>query len=163
MHDFRHVDMETARMIAVDEEFDKEDSMPNPKPSAPMSAMGAAPRRVAAPWQWQLVRADLEPVRGSEQAGVRPVLIISSEASNRALPVVTVLAVTSLKAGRRVYSTEALLPPNAAGQPRESLVMAQQIRVLDKSRLIGSYGYLEEETVREAVRAALRRYLDLED
>lgn len=116
----------------------------------------------AAPWQWQLVRADLEPVRGSEQAGVRPVLIVSAEASNRALTVVTALAVTSLKAGRRVYSTEALLPAGAAGQPRESVVMAQQIRVLDKSRLIGSYGRVTDEAVRESVRAALRRYLNLE-
>lgn len=117
---------------------------------------------VAAPWQWHLVRADLDPVRGSEQAGVRPVLIISAEASNRALPVVTALAVTSLKAGRRIYSTEALLPAGAAGQPRDSIVMAQQIRVLDKSRLLGSYGLVTDEAVRENVRAALRRYLDLE-
>jgi mRNA interferase MazF len=117
---------------------------------------------VEAPWQWQLVRADLEPVRGSEQAGVRPVLIISTEASNRVLPVVTVLAVTSLKPGRRIYSTEALLPARAAGQPRDSIVMAQQIRVLDKTRLLTSYGTLSDEEVREAIRAALRRYLDLE-
>jgi len=117
---------------------------------------------VAAPWQWQLVRADLEPVRGSEQAGVRPVLIVSAEASNRALTVVTALAVTSLKTGRRIYSTEALLPAGAAGQPRDSVVMAQQIRVLDKSRLIGSYGRVTDEAVRESVRAALRRYLNLD-
>jgi len=127
-----------------------------PAPDSP----GSSP--VTAPWQWQLVRADLEPVRGSEQAGVRPVLIVSAEASNRALPIVTVLAVTSLKAGRRIYSTEALLPAGAAGQPRESLVMAQQIRVLDKARLIGSYGRVTDEGVRQNVRAALRRYLDLE-
>ncbi len=101
-------------------------------------------------------------MRGSEQAGVRPVLIVSAEASNRALPVVTVLAVTSLKAGRRIYSTEALLPAGAAGQPRDSIVMAQQIRVLDKSRLLGSYGQLTDEVVRESVRAALRRYLNLD-
>ncbi len=117
---------------------------------------------VIAPWQWQLVRADLEPVRGSEQAGVRPVLIVSAEASNRALSVVTALAVTSLKPGRRIYSTEALLPAGAAGQPRESVVMAQQIRVLDKSRLLGSYGRVSDEAVRESVRAALRRYLNLD-
>lgn len=119
-------------------------------------------QEVAAPWQWQLVRADLEPVRGSEQAGVRPVLIVSAEASNRVLTVVTALAVTSLKTGRRIYSTEALLSAGAAGQPRDSVVMAQQIRVLDKSRLIGSYGHVTDEAVRESVRAALLRYLDLE-
>jgi len=76
--------------------------------------------------------------------------------------VVAVLAVTSLKAGRRIYSTEALLPAGAAGQPRDSIVMAQQIRVLDKSRLLGSYGQLTDEVVRESVRTALRRYLNLD-
>lgn len=125
-------------------------------------AADASSGTVVAPWQWQLVRADLEPVRGSEQAGVRPVLIVSAEASNRALSVVTVLAVTSLKPGRRIYSTEALLPAGAAGQPRDSLVMAQQIRVLEKSRLLSSYGHLDDDELREKVRAALRRYLDLE-
>lgn len=131
----------------------------SPSPGSPPSGRLAP---VVAPWQWQLVRADLEPVRGSEQAGVRPVLIVSAEASNRALPIVTVLAVTSLKAGRRIYSTEALLPAGAAGQPRDSIVMAQQIRVLDKSRLLGAYGLLSDEVVRESVRVALRRYLNLD-
>ncbi len=69
----------------------------------------------AAPWQWQLVRADLDPVRGCEQAGVRPVLIISTEASNRALPVVTALAVTSLKVGRRLYEIFQNAPLLAVG------------------------------------------------
>lgn len=136
--------------------------MPNPDPKDVAAVPTGNLSSVAAPWQWQLARADLEPVRGSEQAGVRPVLIVSAEASNRALPVVTALAVTSLKPGRRIYSTEALLPAQAAGQPQDSIVMAQQIRVLDKSRLIGSYGYLTDEAVRESVRAALRRYLSLE-
>jgi len=116
-----------------------------------------------APWQWLLVRADLEPVRGSEQAGVRPVLIVSAEPSNRSLPVVTILAVTTLKPGRRIYSTEALLPAGAAGQPRDSIAMAHQIRVLDKSRLLGAYGRLTDEAVRESIRAALRRHLNLEE
>ncbi len=144
--------------------------MPNldPEPtednvSADESTQTAKPsaRIVTAPWQWQLVRAELEPVRGSEQAGVRPVLIVSAEATNRVLPVVAVLPVTSLKPGRRIYSTEAFLPAQSAGQPQDSIVMAQQIRILDKSRLIGSYGYLSDEDIRNKVRSALRRYLDL--
>ena len=131
----------------------------SPQP-AKLAKPGTKP--VQAPWQWQLVRAELEPVRGSEQAGVRPVLIVSAEATNRALTIVAVLPVTSLKPGRRVYSTETLLPAGSAGQPNDSIVMAQQIRILDKSRLLGSYGYLTDEATRERVRAALRRYLDLE-
>lgn len=116
---------------------------------------------IGAPFQWQLVQADLDPVQGSEQAGVRPVLIVSAEASNRSLPVVATVAVTSAKPGRRVYSTEAFLPALSAGQPRDSIAMAQQIRVLDKSRLLGSYGTLTDETLREQVRAAMRRFLEL--
>ena len=116
-----------------------------------------------APWKWQVVRADFEPVRGSEQAGVRSALIISSEAVNAALPVVTVLPLTSRKSNRRIYPAEALLPAGTAGLPRESVALAYQIRTISKDRLLGSYGYLDEDETRELVRQALRIQLDLLD
>jgi mRNA interferase MazF len=116
---------------------------------------------VEEPFQWQVVRVDLEPVRGSEQAGVRPALIVSNEAVNTALPVVTVVPLTTRKDARRIYPTEALLPAGTAGLPNESVVIAYQIRTISKGRLLGSYGHLTNETLREAVREALRVHLDL--
>jgi mRNA interferase MazF len=112
-------------------------------------------------FQWHLFRAYLDPVIGAEQAGERPVLIVSHEAINEALPIVTVLPLTARKPGRRIYSTEVLLEAGKAGQPQDSIVMAHQIRTISKQRLREPYGVLEDETLREQIRRAMRTHLDL--
>ena len=62
--------------------------------------------------RWELYRADLDPAVGSEQAGERPVLIVSNDGFNAAFDVVTALPLTKLEGKRRrVYSFEVLLPP----------------------------------------------------
>jgi mRNA interferase MazF len=113
------------------------------------------------PFQWQIVRAQLDPTRGSEQAGTRPVLIVSHEDMNTRLPIVTILPLTTLRPGRRIYPTEVLLPPEVAGQPNASIVMAHQIRTLTKERLLETYGRLEDEVLRERIRQILKTHLDL--
>lgn len=113
--------------------------------------------------QWGIYKADLNPVRGSEQAGTRPVLIISRESLNRALPVVGVCPVTSRKPGRRVYPTETVVPAGVAGLTLESLVLGHQIRTLAKERLGLRIGVLEGEALRESVRQGLRLFLSLDD
>lgn len=114
------------------------------------------------PFQWQVVQAELDPIRGSEQAGTRPVLIVSNEAINESLPIVTVLPLTTRREGRRVYSTEVLLPSRKAGQPQESIVLVHQIRTLSKDRLRRSYGWLEDEVLRRQVCIAMKVHLDME-
>ncbi len=111
--------------------------------------------------QWGLFRAALDPVLGSEQAGTRPVLVVSRETVNRALPIVAVVPLTTRKPGRRVYPTEVLLPPGAAGQPDESIAMAHQVRTISSNRLRQRLGRLADPGLRDEVRAALRLYLDL--
>lgn len=115
-----------------------------------------------APWQWQVVRVDFEPVKGSEQAGARPALVISREASNLALPVLVVLPITSQKPGRVVHIGEASLPAGSGGLPNDSIAMCQQIRTISKQRVRGSYGYITDEEICQAVRQSLRVHLDLE-
>jgi len=112
--------------------------------------------------QWGLFRAVLDPVIGSEQAGTRPVLVVSRETVNRVLPIAVVIPLTSRKPGRRVYSTEVLLPAGAAGQREESIAMAHQVRAISSRRLGERMGSLDDEGLRAAVRAALRLVLDLE-
>jgi len=114
------------------------------------------------PIQWRLFRADLSPSKGSEQAGTRPVLVVSRETINQSLPIVAVLPLTTHKAGRRIYSTEVLLPPGAAGQPDESIVMAHQVRTISTRRLGKPYGELTAPELRSAVRTAMRIYLELD-
>jgi len=64
--------------------------------------------------RWSIWLANLEPVIGSEQGKTRPVLVISQNKSNRVLPVINVLPMTSRKPNRRIYPNEALLETNTA-------------------------------------------------
>ena len=114
------------------------------------------------PYQWSVFVVDLDPTVGSEQAGRRPVLVVSREAANVALPVVAVLPLTSHRKGRRVYPNEALVPAGAAGLDRDSVVMAHQIRAVSKRRLGAFVGRIEDQELRAAVRAAVRVQLDLD-
>jgi len=84
-------------------------------------------------FQWAVLEANLDPVSGTEQRGTRPVLIVSNEEFNQAMPNVTVLPLTSTQ--RRLYPAEVLLPERAAGQPLASIVMAHQIHTIAKQRL----------------------------
>jgi mRNA interferase MazF len=113
-------------------------------------------------YQWSVFVVDLHPAVGSEQAGRRPVLVVSREVANAALPVVTALPVSSLRPGRRVYPNEVLLPTGTAGLDRDSVVMAHQIRSLSKGRLGAPLGRVDDHELRAAVRAALRVQLDLD-
>ena len=111
------------------------------------------------PLQWSLIEANLDPVQGSEQRGLRPVLIVSYDEFNQAMPNVTVLPLTSTQ--RRLYPTEVLLATGKAGQPKESIILAHQIRTISKHRLGRQLGYLDDLALREAVRVAMREHLDL--
>ena len=110
-------------------------------------------------WQWAVVLADLDPTVGSEQAGRRPVLIVSNEDTNQALPNVTVLPLTTTK--RDLYPAEVLIPAAAAGQPHDSIIMAHQVRTISKKRIVKIYGYLEDGALRQRVRDAIAEHLDL--
>jgi mRNA interferase MazF len=112
------------------------------------------------PLQWAVIEADLDPVRGSEQRGVRPVLVVSNEGFNQAISNVTVLPLTSTR--RRLYPSEVLLPKGVAGQPLDSIVMAHQVRTISKERLRRPLGYLQDSVLRETVRDAVREHLDLD-
>ena len=110
--------------------------------------------------QWSVVEAALDPATGTEQKGTRPVLIVSNEEFNQAMLNVTVLPLTSTQ--RRVYPSEVFLPAGAAGQPRDSIIMAHQVRTISKQRLKNAIGRLDDENLRRQVRDALREHFDLE-
>ena len=61
------------------------------------------------PFRWGVFQADLNPTKGSEQQGVCPVLVISDEDFNEAMPIVTVLPLTSREANRKLYPGEVLV------------------------------------------------------
>lgn len=112
-------------------------------------------------YRWSIFWADLNPVVGSEQAGCRPVLVISSEEVNHVLPTLTVMPLSSARPGRRVYPTEVLLSMEATGLPKDSLVLAHQIRTISKERLGGKCGEVMTADRQEEIWQALRRYLGM--
>lgn len=76
------------------------------------------------------------------------------------MPNVTILPLTSTQ--RRLYPSEVELRAGEAGQPLDSIVMAHQVRTISKERLGASIGYLENLSLREALRDALREHFDLD-
>ncbi|HHY22728.1 MAG TPA: type II toxin-antitoxin system PemK/MazF family toxin [Clostridiaceae bacterium] len=112
-------------------------------------------------YRWNIFWADLYPAKGSEQCGKRPVLVISSEAVNSVLPVVTVLPLTSVKPGRHVYPTEAYLPYKLTGLSKDSIAMAHQIRSISIQRLREQCGAIDDIELRDKVKEAIRLYLGL--
>ena len=111
--------------------------------------------------KWEVYYCVLDPVRGSEQKGTRPVLVVSNDAVNHALPVSTVLPLSSIKTGDRVYPSEVLLPANLIGLPKNSVAMVQQVRTVSHARLANLSGQLEDEDKREQIRKAIRAYFEV--
>ena len=112
-------------------------------------------------YQWGIFWADLDPSKGSEQAGHRPVLVVSAEEVNQELPIVSVVSLTSVKMGRKVYPTETFLEASVTGLPKDSIAMSHQIRAISKERLGERCGSIEDEAARERIKAATKTYLDL--
>ena len=103
--------------------------------------------------------ADLDPTVGSEQAGLRPVLVVQNDEANARIPTVTVVQITSnLRASRFLFTVS--LPSIESGLPRESVALAFQIRTLDKSRLTHKAGHLSDNLMAQIDRA-LEAHLDL--
>ncbi len=105
--------------------------------------------------------ADLNPVIGSEQKGKRPVLVVSDEVFNSVMPVVTILPLTSLKKGRRIYPNEVLLPKGIGGLSTDSIILAHQIRTISKQRLGKLLGNVNDNLTQESIAQAMRVHLNL--
>lgn len=87
--------------------------------------------------------ADLSPVVGSEQGGMRPVLIIQNDTGNRHSPTVIAAAITS-QTGKARLPTHISLSAKSCGLSRDSVILLEQIRTIDKSRLRERMGRLDE-------------------
>ena len=93
--------------------------------------------------------ADLRPVIGSEQGGVRPVLIIQNDTGNRYSPTVIAAAITS-QTGKARLPTHIALPVNeSCGLNRDSIILLEQVRTLDKRRLREKMGRLDEKVMHQ--------------
>ncbi len=98
--------------------------------------------------------ADLSPVVGSEQGGIRPVVVLQNDVGNKYSPTVIVAAITS-QIGKAKIPTHIELPADEYGLPKDSVVLLEQIRTIDKRRLKSLISSLDKFKMKEINRAIL--------
>ena len=104
--------------------------------------------------KWNIYRANLDPVIGSEQGKSRPVLIISEDDINELLNIVNVIPLTTKKKNRVIYPNEVFIPTDF-GLENDSIALCHQIRTIDKRRLSKLYGELSSDYLQEEIIDAL--------
>lgn len=92
--------------------------------------------------------ADLSPVVGSEQGGVRPVVIVQNDVGNKHSPTVIAAAITSRTTKARLPTHIEVIAENN-GLAKNSVILLEQIRTIDKRRLKEKMGHLEEDTMKK--------------
>ena len=98
--------------------------------------------------------ADLRPVVGSEQGGIRPVLVVQNDSGNKHSPTVIVAAITS-KMNKAKLPTHVEISAEKYGIIKDSVILLEQVRTIDKSRLREKICHLESEIIRKIDRALL--------
>lgn len=94
-------------------------------------------------YRGEIYYADLSPVVGSEQGGVRPVLVLQNDVGNKYSPTVIVAAITS-KLSKAKLPTHIELDKDKYNLPKDSVVLLEQLRTLDKQRLKEKVSELDE-------------------
>lgn len=104
--------------------------------------------------------ADLRPVVGSEQGGVRPVLIVQNDMGNRYSPTVICAAITS-KMNKAKLPTHVALEADKYGVVKDSVILLEQVRTIDKSRLKEKVCHLDSQVI-DKINLALKVSLSLD-
>jgi len=110
------------------------------------------------PVRGDVFSARLDPAEGSEQAGTRPVVVISRDSINANSPVVVIVPITDAAHVKRFYPSHAQLPKGSGGLKMDSVAKAEQIRAIQVSRFVGYYGRLDGNVVvriEEAIKITL--------
>ncbi|MDE7249429.1 MAG: type II toxin-antitoxin system PemK/MazF family toxin [Lachnospiraceae bacterium] len=98
--------------------------------------------------------ADLRPVIGSEQGGIRPVLIVQNDVGNRHSPTIICAAITS-KLNKAKLPTHIELSAGRYDMVKDSVILLEQLRTIDKKRLKDKVCHLDEEIMREVNRGLM--------
>ena len=106
-----------------------------------------------------VVLCDLNPVVGTEQAGIRPVVVVQIDPANAASPHTIIVPFTT-KIRRALLPSHAFVPAGVGGLSRDSVALCEQVRVIDRRRIIRVLGHLDGLHLEEIVKA-LRTILGL--
>ena len=109
----------------------------------------------------EIYYADLSPVIGSEQGGVRPVLIVQNDVGNKYSPTIIAAAITS-QINKAKLPTHIEISAEEYGLTKDSVILLEQIRTIDKRRLREKIGHLDE-TLMELVNEAINISFGLND
>ncbi len=90
-----------------------------------------------------VVLCDLNPVVGTEQAGIRPVVIVQIDRANAVSPH-TIIAPFTSKIRRVILPSHVFVPAGVGGLSQDSVILGEQIRVIDKSRILKVIGHLDD-------------------
>ena len=110
------------------------------------------------PVRGDVFSARLDPAEGSEQAGTRPVVVVSRDSINANSPVVVIVPLTDAANVKRTYPSHVYLPKPSGGLKVDSVGKTEQIRAIQISRFVGYYGRLEKaalERIEEAMKITL--------
>lgn len=116
--------------------------------------MSALPK----PVRGDVFSARLDPTEGSEQAGTRPVVVVSRDSINANSPVVVIVPITDAANIKRTYPSHVYLPKDSGGLKLDSVAKTEQIRAIQVSRFTGYFGRLDKGSlsrVDDAIRITL--------
>ncbi len=99
-----------------------------------------------------VVLCNLNPVMGTDQAGIRPVVILQIDRANAVSPH-TIIAPFTTKIRRKLLPSHVFVPAGVGGLSQDSVVLCEQIRVIDKSRIIRVLGHLDDSYLQELAQA----------
>ncbi len=102
----------------------------------------------------------LDPVEGSEQGGSRPVIVVSRNSINTSSPTVLAVPCTTYRSSKKVYVTQVLIYAPEGGLSNDSIALAEQVRILSKSRF-GEYRGSLSSLSMEKISIALALAMDL--
>jgi mRNA interferase MazF len=105
-------------------------------------------------------QAILDPAQGSEQAGTRPVVIVSRDAINRSSPVLIIVPLTDRNNKIRIYPSHVEIKAGEGGATMDSIALCEQIRAIAKTRLTRNLGHLPNAKISQ-INVALKIALDL--
>jgi mRNA interferase MazF len=108
-----------------------------------------------------VVLCDLNPVVGTEQAGIRPVVVLQIDRANAVSPH-TIIAPFTSKIRRALLPSHVFVPAGIGGLNQDSVILCEQIRVVDKSRIIRVIGHLDDDYIKQ-LEVSLSTILGLQD
>ena len=106
-----------------------------------------------------IILVDLSPVIGTEQSGIRPAVVIQNDKANNVSPHTIIVPMTS-KIRESILPSHLFIPSGISGLTMDSVVLCEQIRVIDKKRIIKFIGKLSEEMILK-LNSALLATLDI--